>query len=166
RRTGLIFVLLLIASFRSSAHTEKPAARPPDEPTLTAQDRAYWAFQKPLRPRVPAVGQVHWVRTPVDAFVLAGLEKAGLAPAPPADRATLLRRVTLDLTGLPPLPAELDGFLNDTRPGAYQRVVERLLASPHYGDHWAQHWLDVARYAESNGYEVDGQRPHAWRYRD
>jgi hypothetical protein len=106
------------------------------------------------------------VRTPVDAFILARLEQAGLEPSPPAERATLLRRVTFDLTGLPPTPAELDDFLNDHRLDAYARVVERLLASPHYGERWAQHWLDVVRYAESNGYEVDGERPHAWHYRD
>ena len=142
------------------------AARGAGERPLTARDRAHWAFQKPTRPALPAVGDPSWVRTPVDAFILARLEKAGLRPAPPADRATLLRRVTLDLTGLPPTPDELDTFLNDTRPGAYERVVERLLASPYYGERWAQHWLDVARYAESNGYEGDAERPHAWRYRD
>jgi hypothetical protein len=99
-------------------------------------------------------------------FIFARLEAAGLRPAPPADRLTLLRRVTFDLTGLPPAPEEQDAFLADDRPGAYERVVERLLASPHYGERWAQHWLDVARYAETNGYEADGERPQAWRYRD
>jgi hypothetical protein len=97
---------------------------------------------------------------------LARLEKAGLEPAPPADRATLLRRVTYDLIGLPPTPRELDDFLQDRRLGAFARVVERLLASPHYGERWAQHWLDIVRYAESNGYELDAERPHAWHYRD
>src|SRR5262249_36124673 len=94
------------------------------------------------------------------------LDKPGLTPSPAADRATLLRRVTYDLTGLPPTPKELDDFVNDTRPDAYARVVDRLLASPHYGERWAQHWLDVVRYAESNGYELDADRPNAWRYRD
>jgi hypothetical protein len=106
------------------------------------------------------------MRTPVDGFILARLEQAGLSPAPPAERAILLRRVTFDLIGLPPTPRELDDFLQDTRPDAYVRVVERLLASPHFGERWAQHWLDVVRYAESNGYEADAERPHAWRYRD
>jgi hypothetical protein len=106
------------------------------------------------------------VRTPVDAFIRAGLDRAGLTPAAPAGREALLRRVTFDLTGLPPTPRERDNFLQDTRPDSYARVVERLLASPHYGERWAQHWLDVARYAESNGYELDGERPQAWRYRD
>jgi hypothetical protein len=106
------------------------------------------------------------MRNPIDAFILAGLERAGLQPAAPAERAALLRRVTLDLTGLPPTPRETEDFLCDGRPDAYEQVVERLLASPHHGERWAQHWLDVVRYAESNGYEADKERPHAWRYRD
>jgi hypothetical protein len=114
-------------------------------------------------PRVAAAG---WPVHPVDAFVLARLEAHGLRPAAPADRLTLLRRVTFGLTGLPPTPEEVDAFLADTRPDAYERVVDRLLASPHHGERWAQHWLDVVRYADSNGYEVDGERPQAWRYRD
>jgi hypothetical protein len=143
-----------------------PAAPAAGERPLTERDRSHWSFQVPTRPALPPVRGASWVRTPVDAFILARLEEAGLRPAPPADRATLLRRVTLDLTGLPPTPEELDDFLGDTRQDAYERVVERLLASPHYGERWAQHWLDVARYAESNGYEADGERPHAFRYRD
>jgi Protein of unknown function (DUF1553)/Protein of unknown function (DUF1549) len=165
-RTSLTFVLLAIGFLRSSVYAEKPAAKPPDEPPLTASDRAHWAFHRPVPCAVPAVRNGSWVRTPIDAFILARLEKVGLRPAEPADRATLLRRITLDLTGLPPLPDELDNFLRDSREDAYERVVERLLASPHYGERWAQHWLDVVRYAESNGYEVDAERPHAWRYRD
>jgi hypothetical protein len=141
-------------------------AKEPIEPPLTAEDRAHWAFQTPRRPALPKIQDAAWVATPVDSFVLARLEKAGLKPAPAADRATLLRRVTFDLTGLPPTPDELDFFLRDTRCDAYARVVERLLASPHYGERWAQHWLDVVRYAESNGYEIDAERPHAWLYRD
>src|SRR5205814_2855992 len=105
-------------------------------------------------------------RTPVDAFVLARLEKEGLKPSPPADRVTLLRRVTFDLTGLPPTPEEAEAFVKDAAPDAYEKVVERLLASPHYGERWATHWLDVVRFAETNGYEADSERPHAWRYRD
>ncbi|HLJ92796.1 MAG TPA: DUF1549 and DUF1553 domain-containing protein [Gemmataceae bacterium] len=164
--TSLIFALLTIGTLRSFALAEQSAPRPPDEPVLTEKDRAHWAFHKPTWPPLPAVRDASWVHTEVDAFILARLEKLGLQPAPPADRATLLRRVTLDLTGLPPLPAECDEFIHDTRPDAYERVVDRLLGSPHYGERWAQHWLDVVRYAESNGYEVDGQRPDAWRYRD
>jgi hypothetical protein len=147
---------------RAGADGPKPLA----EPELTAKERAHWAFQKPVRPQVPTVRDTVWIRTPVDRFVLSRLEGAGLLPSPPADRARLLRRVTFDLVGLPPTPEELESFLNDDRPDAYARAVERLLASPHYGERWAQHWLDVARYAESNGYETDSDRLHAWRYRD
>jgi hypothetical protein len=142
------------------------AARGASEHPITDADRAHWSFRKLIRPTVPAVRDPSWVCTPVDAFVLARLEQAGLRPAPSADRATLLRRVTLDLTGLPPTPEELHAFLDDPEADAYERVVERLLASPHYGERWAQHWLDVVRYAESNGYEADGERPHAYGYRD
>jgi hypothetical protein len=132
-----------------------------------AQEKApHWAFLPPRRPDLPHVKDADWARSPIDAFVLARLEKAGLRPAPPADKLTLLRRVTFDLTGLPPTPREVDAFLADTSPDAYEKVVDRLLASPHYGERWAQHWLDVARYAESNGYELDAERAHAWRYRD
>ena len=118
-----------------------------------------------VAPAVPAVRDSRWVRTPVDAFVGAGLEAKGLRPAAPADARTLLRRVTLDLTGLPPTPAEVDAFVNDRSSDAYERLVERLLASPHYGERWGRHWLDVARYADSNGYSIDAPR-HIWKYRD
>jgi hypothetical protein len=128
--------------------------------------RSHWAFSKPTRTSPPQVQDSCWIRTPVDAFILAKLEQAGLVPGPPADKTTLLRRITFDLTGLPPTPEDLKAYLADQRPDAYARVVERLLASPHYGERWAQHWLDVARYAESNGYELDAERPHAWHYRD
>ena len=107
-----------------------------------------------------------WVRNPVDAFVLAGLDAESLEPAPPADKATLVRRVYLDLTGLPPSPAEVAAFVADDSSAAYHRLVERLLASPHYGERWGRHWLDLARYAESTGFEQDVTRPNAWRYRD
>jgi hypothetical protein len=136
------------------------------EPPITADERNHWAFKKPQRTEPPRPSEPAWVRNPVDAFLLARLEKEGLRPAPLADRATLLRRVTTDLTGLPPTIDELDAFLRDERPEAYERVVDRLLASPQFGERWAQHWLDVVRYAESNGYEADAERPHAWRYRD
>jgi hypothetical protein len=136
------------------------------EPAITAHQRAHWSFRKPERPAPPQVRDTRWIRNPIDAFVLARLEKEGLAPAPAAPKTALLRRVTFDLTGLPPTPEEVERFLRDDRADAYARVVERLLTSPHYGERWAQHWLDVARYAESNGYEADMERPHAWRYRD
>src|SRR5262249_46478624 len=136
------------------------------EPLLTPADRAHWSFRKPERPALPQTLDTSWIKNPIDAFILARLEREGLPQSPPAPRTTLLRRVTFDLTGLPPTPAEIEAFLIDSRPDAYSRVVERLLASPRYGERWAQHWLDVVRYAESNGYEADQDRPHAWRYRD
>ena len=144
------------------------AADPPayKDPEITPAARQHWAFVKPVRPAVPAVKTAGWVRNPIDAFVLTKLEEKGLAPSPEADRRTLLRRLTFDLIGLPPTPAEIDAFLTDQLPNAYEKVVDRLLASPHYGERWAQHWLDVVRFAESNGYEVDAERPQAWRYRD
>ncbi len=126
----------------------------------------WWSLQPVGGPTPPAVANRGWVRNPIDAFVLARLEAAGLRPAPPADRATLVRRLTLDLLGLPPTPAEVDAFVADDRPDAYERLVERLLASPHYGERWGRHWLDVARFGESQGYERDKIRDHAWRYRD
>ncbi|MCK5942762.1 MAG: DUF1553 domain-containing protein [Planctomycetes bacterium] len=126
----------------------------------------WWAYRPLSRPAPPAVEDERWVRSPIDAFVLAGLERRGLEPAPSADRHTLLRRVTYDLTGLPPTQAEIDAFVADTAPDAYDRVVDRLLASPQYGVKWAQHWLDVVRYAETDGYERDSEKPFVWRYRD
>jgi hypothetical protein len=125
-----------------------------------------WPFVPPSRPAVPEVRLKKWVRNPIDTFVLAQLEKAGLQPNPPADKLTLLRRVTFDLTGLMPTPAERDAFLADTVPDAYERLVERLLRSPHFGERWAQHWLDVVRYAETDGFKLDRLRPEAYRYRD
>ena len=125
----------------------------------------HWAFVPPTRPAVPPVKNTGWVKTPVDAFVLARLEKEGLSPAPEADRVTLIRRLSLDLIGLPPTPAEVDAFLADTRPDAYGKLVDRLLQSPHYGERWGRLWLDAARYADSDGYEKDKPR-QVWFYRD
>ncbi|MFN0121977.1 MAG: DUF1549 domain-containing protein [Blastocatellia bacterium] len=125
----------------------------------------HWSFVPPVRPALPSVGNTAWPKNPIDYFVLARLEREGLAPAPAADRATLLRRVTFDLTGLPPTPKELDAFEQDKTPGAYEKVVDRLLASPRYGERMAFRWLDAARYADTNGYQIDGER-NAWRWRD
>lgn len=133
---------------------------------LTAEQRNAWAFTVPFRHPTPKVSRQAWVRNPIDAFVLAKLEANGIAPAPPADKRTLLRRVTFDLTGLPPTPEELRAFLADNTSTAYEKVVRRLLASPRYGERQAQHWLDVVRFAETNGYELDAEREQAWRYRD
>jgi hypothetical protein len=137
--------------------------------TYTAAERRHWAFRPRLDPPPPTLTDAAakaWVKTPVDSFLLARLRKAGLKPAPAAGRATLIRRVTFDLTGLPPTPAEIDAFVNDRSPDAWEKLVDRLLASPHYGEQWGRHWLDVVRFAESDGYEYDMHRPDAWRYRD
>jgi hypothetical protein len=125
-----------------------------------------WSFQPIRAPAPPAVRQRAWVRDPIDAFVLARFEKEQIAPSPQADRPTLVRRLALDLTGLPPTPAEIQNFLHDNRPDAYERLVDRLLASPHFGERWGQHWLDLARYADSDGFEQDEPRPYAYRWRD
>ncbi len=133
---------------------------------ITDEQRNYWAFRKPSRPQIPKVKNRSWVRTPIDAFILAKLEEKGLQPSPLADKRTLIRRVTFDLTGAPPTPEEINAFLADRSPQAYERVVKRLLASPRYGERWAQHWLDVVRFGETNGFELDAEREQAWRYRD
>jgi len=141
-----------------------------DEPygrgQLDEGSRAHWSYQELTRPEVPAAADQSWVRNPIDNFILAGLRKAGLEPAPPAQRATLLRRVYFDLIGLPPTPEEVAAFVADQCPTALADVVDDLLSRPQYGERWARHWLDVVRYAETNGYERDGQKPQAWRFRD
>jgi hypothetical protein len=127
----------------------------------------HWAFIPPHRSPVPEVrGQKSEIRNPIDLFIRSRLEKEDLTSSPEADRTTLIRRLSLDLIGLPPTPAEVDDFLRDASPGAYERLVERLLSSPHYGEKWGRHWLDAARYADSDGYEKDTGRPFAWRWRD
>jgi hypothetical protein len=126
---------------------------------------AHWSFSKPVRPTPPAVRDAQWARNPIDAFVLANLERQGLRPSPEADKRTLARRVALDLTGLPPRPEWLRDFLTDSTAAAYERLVDRLLASPAYGERWARVWLDLARYADSQGYEKDNRRT-IWPYRD
>ena len=130
-----------------------------------AEARDHWAFVKPRRHSLPQVKRISWVRNPVDRFILARLESEGLEPSPEADRVTLIRRVTLDLTGLPPTPAEVDDFLADRSPGAYEKVVERLLASRRYGERMALEWLDASRYADTHGYHIDSHRD-MWLWRD
>jgi hypothetical protein len=158
-----------------------------DAPVTTAQKQVWWAFKPPVLPTVPrfappptvkphtvslpaksapASVPAAWVRNPIDAFVLQKLRAANLTPSPPAPKITLIRRVTMDLIGLPPTPEEVRAFLADTSPQAYQNLVDRLLASPQYGERWGRHWLDVVRYADSGGFEGDRDRPYAWRYRD
>jgi hypothetical protein len=144
-------------------------ARWPDAFRFQAAPRqkgaTHWSFIPPKRSPPPSVRDRAWIRNPVDAFILAKLESEGFAPSPEADRYTLIRRLSLDLIGMPPTPEEVAGFVADNRPDAYERLVDRLLASPHYGEKWARHWLDLARYADSDGYEKDLPRPWAWRYR-
>jgi hypothetical protein len=134
------------------------------EKTVT-KSSTHWAYVGPVRSTPPTVGQSAWSKNPVDLFILARLTREGLAPAQEAARPTLLRRVMLDLTGLPPSPAEIDAFVADRAPDAYERIVDRLLASPHYGERWARSWLDLARYADTDGYDIDGQR-EMWKFRD
>ncbi len=140
------------------------------DPFLATTDRRagydWWSLQPVTSPDPPAVQHSEWCRNEVDYFILAKLEGAGLTPADEADKLTLLRRLTFDLTGLPPTPEEMQEFLYDESPDAYARVVDRLLASPHYGERWGRHWLDVIRFGESQGYERNRIRPNAWRFRD
>jgi hypothetical protein len=130
----------------------------------------HWGFQPVKKPAVPAVKDSSWVKTPIDAFILAKQESKGIAPAPRADKRTLIRRASIDLIGLPPTTEEFDGFMKDASAGAYEKQVDRLLKSPHFGERWGRHWLDVARYADTKG-DVDNNREdfrfaYAWTYRD
>jgi len=158
RRVGTLLPLLALCA--------AGAALAGEAMEFTSTQKAHWAWKKPAPAAPPRVRNKAWLLNPVDAFILARLEATGLQPAPPATREQLIRRLSFDLTGLPPTPEEIDGFLADRAPGAYERLVDRLLASPAYGERWARHWLDLARYADTNGYEHDEVRPDAWRYRD
>ena len=154
-----------IAAGAPNARQEPPDVGPGT--LITEEDREYWAFHPIHRAKVPAFGQNDRVRTPIDALLLAAMQPKKLSFASDADRRTLIRRVSLDLVGLPPTPAEVDAFVADKAPDAYERLVDRLLASAHYGERWGRHWLDVAGYADSEGYdEQDRSRPEAYRYRD
>jgi mono/diheme cytochrome c family protein len=142
------------------------AAAPKDEKIVRANPGSkHWAFQPVQRAAPPPVKNAAWVRNDIDRFILARLEKEGVAPSPEADRVTLIRRLSLDLLGLPPSLNDVDEFVHDTRPDAYEQLVDRLLASPHYGERWGRRWLDYARYADSNGYSIDAPRT-IWPYRD
>lgn len=141
----------------------------PEAVTLTppaVDDFDWWSFQPVVRPPAPADSESGWIRTPIDAFIQAQHHRLGLTPAPEADRRTLIRRLTYDLTGLPPTPEQIHRFVADSRPEAYAELVDRLLMSPRYGERWARHWLDVVRYADTCGYDKDKLRPNAWPYRD
>jgi hypothetical protein len=159
KHPGLALLFAILPAF--GADEPGVAARP-----ITARDRAHWAFVPPARSEPPPVEESGWPRNIIDGFILARLEAEGLAHAPEADRPTLLRRLSFDLIGLPPTPEESEAFASDRSPDAYEKQVDRLLASPHYGERQAQHWLDLARYADTDGFEFDEARPDAWRYRD
>ncbi len=137
----------------------------PRKTAPAVRSSSHWSFQPLVKPAPPAVRGRSWVRNPIDAFVLSRLESEGIAPSPEAVKTTLVRRASLDLTGLPPPPELVDEFLRDSSPDAWDRLVDRLLASPHYGERWARWWLDLAHYADSDGYEKDQVRPYAWRWR-
>ncbi len=166
--TGLALLGILSTPSSGRAQTKKAGTKPNPGAgkAITAEDRAHWAFQPLKQPEVPSEKRPGWGRNPIDRFILASFGEFGLSPSPDADRATLLRRVSFDLTGLPPTPQEVREFLADARPGAYERAVDRLLASPHRGERFAQHWLDLARHADTDGFEFDHIRPDAWKYRD
>ncbi|MBL9127820.1 MAG: DUF1553 domain-containing protein [Verrucomicrobiales bacterium] len=155
--------LAFAAWFAGMGARGNPTATPPG---FTPEQKSHWAFRPVGDPPVPKTSESDAARGPVDAFWVERLHRAGIRPGPEADRITLIRRLSLDLTGLPPTSEEVDRFVDDASPRAYEAVVERLLASPHYGERWARHWLDVARYADSEGFKADETRPHAWRYRD
>ncbi len=160
--TAIVFVAGLMAASGVNGASKTSATKDP----FTPAQRKYWVFQPVVRTAPPAVTNRGKVATAIDRFVLAKLESKGIKPSAEADRVTLLRRVSFDLTGLPPTPTEVDAFVADQSPDAFEKIVDRLLASPHYGERWARHWLDLARYAESEGFKSDETRPNAWRYRD
>ncbi len=156
-----------IAAGAPEVVVEPDVATTRPDPLVSDRDRDFWAFRPPRPVAVPLVQRIGRVHNPIDAFILDRLEKKGLTLSPEADRATLLRRASFDLTGLPPEPGEVKAFLPDRRPDAYERLIDRLLASPRYGERWGRYWLDAAGYADSEGKrEQDLPRPHAWRYRD
>lgn len=160
--------------------TEEGERMPPEGKPLTAEQidtlkrwvaegakwEEHWSFRKPERHAPPAVKDQAWITNPIDSFILAKLEQHGLKPAAHAEKLTLIRRAYYDLTGLPPTPAEVEAFVTDNSPKAYENLIDRLLESPRYGERWGRHWLDVVRYADTNSFERDGNKPHSWRYRD
>ncbi len=146
------------------ANAPKPQAK--REMVVTDKDREFWSYRPLDAPQPPAVNDVAWPKNSIDQFVLAKLEEKGIAPAMQADKRTLIRRAYFDLIGLPPTPEETEAFVNDAAPDAWERLIDKLLASPHYGERWGRHWLDLARYADSDGYEFDKERPNAFPYRD
>ncbi len=162
KKMGLFvpFALLVVANITLGQE------KVPSEPELTSVDKSHWAFQSPKNNPLPTVKNSTWANNPIDLFILEKLETKKLVPSQPASKEHLIRRATLDLIGLPPTINEIIAFQNDQNPNAYESLIDRLLSSPHYGERWSLFWLDLARYAESNGYEADGERSQFWRYRD
>ena len=158
--------ILLGAPFGGDEDQLTEVAPAGDAFEITDADREWWSVRTLESPDVPVVAASDWPLNPVDNFLLAKIEAAGLEPPPAADRRTLIRRASYDLTGLPPTLEEVEAFERDKRPDAWERLIDRLLASPHYGERWGRHWLDLVRYAETDGYERDRKKPSAWRYRD
>jgi hypothetical protein len=156
----------LLITWCAIGRGEPPEPQAIAEPPITTAQRQHWSFRPLSQPVPPAVRDTAWPANSIDRFILAKIEASGLRPMPPADRVALIRRVTFDLTGLPPRLADVDAFVADRSPDAYARLLDRLLASPAYGERWGQHWLDLARFAESDGFEHDHVRPNAWRFRD
>jgi hypothetical protein len=164
---GRLLAAVSLASLLSLPVFAEPAAESkPQVKTFTTAQKRWWSFQPVSRPEVPPVKTASWVANEIDSFILARLEEKGIQPNPRADKRTLLRRASLDLIGLPPTPGQLQAFLNDDSPQAWEKAVDRLLASEHYGERWARHWLDLARYADSEGFKSDETRPNVWRFRD
>jgi mono/diheme cytochrome c family protein len=152
---------------QGAAWPSRSAGMPPPTHSITQEQRSFWSFQRVRKPAVPASGKHRWASSDIDRFLIAKIQAAGLQPAAPADKRTLIRRVTLDLIGVPPTPEEIAAFLADRSPDAFEKVVDRLLASPHYGERWARHWLDLARYSDGQGAARDDEPyPNAFRYRD
>src|SRR5205823_1809073 len=150
------------------AWIDQGAPWPDDGRSASAATTSWWSLRPLVRPAPPALrpDEAAWVRNPIDAFILARLRDRRLRPSPEADRRTLIRRLSFDLLGLPPAPDEVETFVADPEPAAYEKLVERFLASPAYGERWARHWLDIVHYGETHGYDKDKPRPNAWPYRD
>jgi hypothetical protein len=163
---SLSWPALLAAMVLLAGDIATNADEPILEPPINNAERSHWAFTSPVRQALPTVKDAGWLRTPIDAFILARLEAESVSPAPAATRSMLLRRLSFDLTGLPPSPEELAAFQTAPAPDAFEREVDRLLASPAFGERWGQYWLDLARFAETDGFEHDKVRPEAWRFRD
>src|SRR5262249_29165081 len=159
-----IVLVVTLSAIRGAEPLPKELAK--YETLIKPEHRQHWAFQPVKRPDIPTVRNTERSRNPIDAFVLARLESRGWQPPPVADRQAFLRRIYLDVIGIPPTPLEQDSFLKDTSPQAIDRLVQDLLSHPGYGERWGRHWLDLVRYAETNGYERDATKPHVWRYRD